>query len=161
FWNFYAAYTGVGFPITQGALTNLLLADGTLTSVGLTISNTFVVSSSGSLDPMYGNFVSSRSSMPVLVTNLPTGWDDIYLYSPNGNFDVAVGITDYGVKTTFDLSLSQAGVFPNWQEGVQYVRVPGVFVNNPGSPLTITALSSPTNFATLAGLQIATGTAQT
>ena len=154
FWNNYTA------PWQSfAALTNLTAADGTSTSVGLTVQNgpgqwgfTFP-------DLMYNCYIYSQDfgDVTVTVTNLLNGSYDLYLYghaaADNGNtvFETSVGGIDYGKQATAtnsDWSLT------NWVEGAQYVVFRGVVVTNAGSSVVITAHPGLSGYVLVNGMQV-------
>ena len=86
----------------------------------------------------------------VTFTNLPAGQYDVLAYSVDGNYEVTVGGTSYGVKTTADPAFN--GV-PVWTEGVQYARFRNVAVGA-GQPLVLTVRNGVSGYAILSGIQI-------
>ena len=72
YWNCYTRDDGNGGWLENGSLTNLSLADGTITSVGLMVTNGPGAWSSGSSDAMYNAYIYPFSEiMTVTLTNLP------------------------------------------------------------------------------------------
>src|SRR5438309_12082548 len=74
FWNFYTRDDGSGGWRTFGALTNLKLADGTVSGTGLTVDNAPGAWGDGSSDPMYDGYIYPFGGNATLnVTNLGLG----------------------------------------------------------------------------------------
>jgi hypothetical protein len=154
FWNFYdrdlspAPYDWR----TSGTLTNLQSASGAPTTVGMTVSDAPGAWGNGSSDPMYGtyDYPLDGGINVVTFTNLPAGQYDVLAYSQDGNYEVTVGGTSYGVKTTYDSPVSSV---PVWTEGVQYARWRNVTVTA-GQPLVLTVRNGVGGWAILAGVQI-------
>jgi hypothetical protein len=146
-WNYYIA----GGNVVSGALANLVTAEGYISPVGLLVNNLPTPGANGSPDAMYNDYLFTNLGMATLtLTNLPTGSWNVYLYADDGNFDLAVGGTDYGTQTCYDQSLSSV----LWQQGVQYVEFPNVIVTS-GQPLTVTVRPGINGAALISGLQIA------
>ncbi len=151
FWNTYV--------INSGALLNLTLANGTSSGIGLTVSDVAGYYGNGSSDPMYDGYLYSASGgyITVTTTNLISGPYDFYLYghgnveSENSLFELTVGPTSYGGKTTTN---GPGWLSPVWQEGVQYVEFPSVTVAA-GQMITITVAPGANGDAVISGLQIA------
>ena len=158
FWNIYYA------PWQSFAgLSNLTMADGTATTVGLTVQNGAGHWGFTHPDPMYNCYCYSqnRGDITLTVTNLPSGQYDFYLYGhgdigrANTVFQVLVGGADYGNRpTTNSTSLST-----NFVEGAQYVVYRSVSVTNGGAPVTIKAHPGSTGDAMLNGMQISSAAA--
>ena len=135
FWNFSARNDGMGGWRTSGSVSNLSLADGTGTGVGLTVQNALGMWGNGSSDPMYDSYLYPFSgNATITLTNLPAGQYDLYPYANDGNFQVQVGGTNYGVKTSQDAAIASP---PVWQEGQQYALSRSLDVGI-GQPVTIT-----------------------
>ena len=152
FWNYYTRDDGSGGYRTFGALSNLELVDGTVTSVGMTITNAPGGWYNGSTDPMYDIYLYPFNSgnVTVTLTNLPTGFYEVLPYSLAGNFEVTVGGVSYGIKQTSDSPVSNP---PVWTEGVRYARYTNVQVNL-GQPLVMT-VRPVAGYATISGMQLA------
>lgn len=154
FWNFYDrdASSTSGDWRTSGSITNLHLADGTTTTVGMTVSDAPGAWNDASSDPMYKtyDYPLDGGNNVVTFTNLPAGQYDVLAYSPDGNFEVSVGGTSYGVRTTQDNPVSSV---PTWTEGVQYARFTNVTVAA-GQSLTLTVRKGVGGYAILSGVQI-------
>jgi hypothetical protein len=88
FWNFYDMSGR-----SSGTVTNLDLADGTATPMGVSVSDAAGVWSDYSTDPMYHTYVYplDHGNDMVTFTNLPTGQYDVLAYSVDGNFDLGAG----------------------------------------------------------------------
>ena len=152
YWNCYTRDDGHGGWLENGSLTNLSLADGTITSVGLMVTNGPGAWSNESSDAMYYCFIYPFSGiMTITLTNLPLGIYEILPYSEDANFELSVGRVSYGVKACHDSS--PVGT-PVWTEGVQYVQYTNVHVHA-GQQLVLTISPGSGGYATLAGLQIA------
>jgi Immunoglobulin domain len=153
FWNFYDADVSSTQTRASGTVTNLELANGIPTQVGVHVSDAPGVWGDNSTDPMYHIYVYplDGGNDVVTFTNLPTGQYDVLAYSPDGNFDLAAGGTDYGVKTSADPNVS---TIPVWTEGMQYARWRSVQVTN-GQPLVLTVRDGALGGnAVLCGVQI-------
>jgi len=153
-WNNYTAPFA-----TLAGVTNLLLADGTRTTAGLTVQNGPGHWNFAYPDLMYNTYCYSHDGpINVTVTNLASGHYDVYLYghggSPNANtiFEVLVGDQDYGKQAT---TTNSSYALTNWVEGAQYVLFHNVAVTNGASPLTIKAYTGLAGYSHLNGLQIA------
>ena len=99
FWNNYTA------PFQSFAwLSNLTMADGTPTTVGLTVQNGAGHWGFTHPDLMYNCYCYSQNNGDIIltVTNLPSGQYDFYLYGHAGDpiantvFELLVGGADYG-----------------------------------------------------------------
>ena len=138
-------------------------ADGTPSSVNVIITNTVEAAVNGATDKMYNSYLvctgSGSQTMTVLVTNLPAGTNDLYIYSSNARFDLRAGTTDYGTLTCYDPTPTyiannwSCGEYASWQEGVQFVHYSGV-VSQSGQPLIITVQSTTGGLAQVSGIQI-------
>jgi uncharacterized repeat protein (TIGR01451 family) len=152
YWNCYTRDDGLGGWRYNGSLTNLSLANGTITSVGMLVTNSPGAWTSGSSDAMYNAYIYPFSGiMTITLTNLPEGIYQILPYSRDGNFDLNVGGVSYGIKTCFDGA--PAGI-PVWKEGVQYVQFTNVQVHA-GQWLVLTVSPGPGTYACLSGMQVA------
>ena len=158
FWNFYdrdISSTPYDWR-TSGTLTNLQSASRTLTAVGMSVSDAPGAWGNGSSDPMYGtyDYPLDGGNNVVTFTNLPPGQYDVLAYSQDGNYEVTVGGTSFGVKTTYDSPVSNV---PVWTEGVQYARWRNVTVAA-GQPLVLTVRNGVGGWAILSGVQILSDT---
>ncbi len=160
FWNNYTA------PWQSFAwLSNLVAADGSPTSVGLTVQNGAGHWSFTHPDLMYNCFCYSQDNgdITLTVTNLPSGDYDFYLYghsgAANGNtvFQLLVDGVDYGNLPT---GTHADSLSTNWVEGAQYVIYRNVTVTNGGAPVTIKAHPGLSGYALLNGMQIGTSPAR-
>jgi alpha-tubulin suppressor-like RCC1 family protein len=154
FWNFYDRDVSPS-PYdwrTSGALVNLQLANGALTTVGVSVSDAPGAWNDESSDSMYKtyDYPLDGGNNVVTFTNLAAGQYDVLAYSPDGNFEVTVGGISYGVKTTYD---SPASSVPVWTEGVQYACFRNVTVAA-GQSLVLTVRNGVSNPALLSGVQI-------
>lgn len=155
-WNFYSRDSASGEWKRDGALSNLQQADGTITAAGLEVQNLPGAWYNTAVDTMYHGFLYPQSgSATLLVTNLPAGQYDVYLYSGQGAFQMLVGAADYGILGTHDAPLANPQM---WREGLQYVRFAGVQVAA-GQTMTIRLLRGAGGAATVSGLQIAAANA--
>jgi hypothetical protein len=127
FWNFYSRDDGHGGWLVNGVLPDLKFADGSASSAGLIVSNAPGCWADGSSDAMYNTYVYpfDGGNTTVTVTNLPAAQYDFYVYGPNGNYQLTVGSTGYGARTTFDWPVTNP---PAWQEGRQYTSYRGVSI---------------------------------
>ena len=151
FWNFYTRDDGHGGWLTFGWVTNLKLADGTVSSAGLTVANAPGAWGDGSTDPMFASYIYPFSGNATLnVTNLPPGAYDFYIYGPDGTYQLTSAGGDYGTRVTTNAPVVNPVV---WQEGVQYVVVRTVAVPA-GQTVTITVRPGVSGYATISGLQI-------
>jgi len=152
FWNFYNRSDSNGNWQVNGTLTNLKLVDGSLTAVGLVVSNAPGAWLNGSSDPMYNTYIYPFAGVAtVTLTNLPTGQYDLFVYSQDGNYDVSIGGVSAGTRTTLDEPLNNP---PVWQEGRQYARFANLSIIN-GQSLTLTVQPGVHGYAIISGLQIA------
>jgi hypothetical protein len=152
FWNFYDRSISPGVWRTSGTLTNLMTAAGVTTTVGMSVSDAQGAWHNGSSDPMYNLYIYplDHGNNVVTFTNLPAGQYDVLAYSQDGNYEITVGGTSYGVKTTADAS---PGGVPVWTEGRQYARWRNVTVGA-GQPLALTVRNGVSGYAILSGVQI-------
>ena len=153
FWNFYSRDNTSAFDWkVNGALTNLKLANGTVTSIGLTVFNLPGAWANGSSDPMYNSYLYPHSgiSASLSLTNLPAGIYDLLAYSQDGNYGLTVGANNYGIKTSYDNS---PGGIPVWQEGRQYVRYSNISVGA-GQSLNLSMQQGLFDSALISGLQL-------
>src|SRR5262245_41417369 len=135
YWNLYSRDDGNGGYRIVGAVSNLKWADGTVSAIGLTVTNAPGAWQNGSADPMYDVYLYplSGGNITVTVTNLAVGSYDVFLYghggpgvdTANSVFRVASGSNDYGTNATTTTSGWSSAV---WQEGQQYVVFRGVEV---------------------------------
>src|SRR5881394_2956294 len=154
FWNYYTRDDGQGGWRTFGELSNLSQADGTVTSVGLTVVNAPGAWGSGSTDPMYSAYIYPfGGNATITVTDLPVGQYDVYVYSQDGNYQVVMGGDDYGVQTSQEVPVVNPTV---WHQGVQYALFQSVSVSSPGEPMVVTVRPGVAGYAIIAGMQIAT-----
>src|SRR5207237_7282396 len=140
YWNLYSRDDGVGGYRIFGAVSNLKWADGTVSAVGLTVTNAPGAWQNGAADPMYNVYLYpfNGGNITVTVTNLPAGTYDLFLYghggpgldTANSVFRVVSGSKDYGTKST---TTTSGWTSPAWQEGQQYVVFGDVAVVNAGS----------------------------
>lgn len=151
FWNFYTRDDGTGGWRTFGAMTDLKLASGAVTTTGLTVDNAPGSWGNGSADPMYVGYIYPFGGVATIkLTNLLAGTYELLVYSQDGNYQLNVGATDYGSKTCRDNS--PAGL-PAWQEGRQYVRFDNIGIGA-GGELTLTVQPGLDGYAIISGLQL-------
>ena len=155
FWNAYQA----PFALFAG-LSNLKLADGTVSTVGLTVQNGGGHTGFSHPDLMYQSacYAQDFGDITLTVTNLPGGEYDFYVYghsaanSANSVFQLLVGGNDYGNQSTAtDASWSQT----SWLEGAQYVVFRGVQVTNGGAPVVVKSHPGVSGYTYLNGVQVA------
>jgi hypothetical protein len=148
FWNGYAQTN-----LSSGSLINLLTAEGTVSPIGMLVTNLPVAGTNGSSDAMYNDSLGTNAGMAtVTLTNLPVGIWNVYLYATNGNFSLSVGGNNYGTQSCYDVSPGSIPLV--WQQGVQYVAFQNVVVTN-GQPMTITLDPGTNGAVMISGLQIA------
>jgi hypothetical protein len=161
FWNLYSRDDGNGGYRTFGEVDNLVWADGTESSVDLTVENAPGAWINGLDDPMYNVYIYPFNSgdITVTVSSLPTGWYDIYLYghggpgadSLNAIFEVEAGGTSYGTKAT---TTGPDWISSTWQEGVQYVVFRGVSIGRSNPAVTIISHPGAYGLAVINGMQV-------
>jgi hypothetical protein len=155
FWNYYDRDMSSD-PYNwrrSGTLSNLKRADKETTAVTMNVSDAAGAWNDDSSDPMYKTFVyplDSRDNNVVTFTGLAPGDYDVLAYAPDGDYEVSVGGTSYGVKRNRESPVSPA---PVWKEGVQYARWRNIPVAE-GDTLMLTVRTSPIGHAVLAGVQI-------
>jgi hypothetical protein len=155
YWNYYMREDGQGGWRTFGAVTNLRLADGTITEIGMTVANAPGAWCAGSSDAMYDCYIYPFSgNATITVTNLPAGVYDVLPYAVDGNYEVTVGGVSYGIKSSLDDPLSNP---PVWTEGVQYARFTNVQVSA-GQSLALTVRPGVSGYAVISGMQIVAST---
>jgi hypothetical protein len=152
FWNFYTRDNGSGGWRTVGALDNLKLANGAASGVSMTISNGPGCWASSASDRMYYSYVYSlnRGDLTVTLTGLPAGLYDFYAYNQDGNYQMKVGATDYGTRTTWDYPILNPTV---WQEGRQYALFRSLNIGA-GQAATLTARLHNEPYAIISGMQV-------
>src|ERR1044071_4731443 len=154
FWNNYTA----PFQAFAG-LSNLKLADGTVTAVGLTVQNGAGHTAFSHPDLMYQCccYAQDLGDITLTVTNLPSGQYDFYVYGHAGDstansiFQMLVGGVDFGNKST---ATDSSWSLTNWVEGAQYVVYRSVQVTNAGAPLIIKSHPGRNGYTYLNGLQV-------
>jgi uncharacterized repeat protein (TIGR03803 family) len=152
FWNFYTRDDGNGGWKTSGSIANLSYVDSSSSGVGLTINNAPGAWNNGSSDHMYGGYIYPFSgNATVTITNLPAGNYNFYLYSVDGNYDLSVGGSYIGNRTTSDWPLHSDP--PVWQNGVQYGLFSNVSVSS-GQSVVVTVKPGTAGWAILSGMQI-------
>lgn len=152
FWNEYDSGC-------SGILTNLVTANGIVSPVALVVHGLSVAGTNGSSDAMYNDYLYANAEVATFtITNLPAGTWNVYLYSDDGNFDLAVSdannylIKDYGIQTCHDASPNSAPLA--WQQGVQYVLFTNVILGS-SQTLTVSIKPGTSGAAVISGLQIA------
>ena len=97
------------------------------------------------------------ANVTVTVTNLAAGQYAFHVYGLDRNYQPAVGLRVYGVKTT----LVQPVINPLlWQEGRQYALYRGVLVGA-GQGVTLTVRPGVGGYAVISGMQIGSATVVT
>ncbi|HEX5218114.1 MAG TPA: immunoglobulin domain-containing protein [Verrucomicrobiae bacterium] len=132
FWN---AMTGAG------SIPHIKTGGSNATPVLVTVPyamNNWLIPSAMSGDPMVDDYLWwPVSSVSAVVSNLPVGQFNFYLYSHDGNFQLSSGGVDYGSKSSFEgFPLSNP---PAWAEYRQYVTFPNVRITNAAQAVVITA----------------------
>jgi RHS repeat-associated protein len=138
---------------SRAAVTNLVAADFTQTAVGVIVSNTPGCWLLGSPDLMYDGYVYPNSGQngTITLTNAPEGKYSVYLYGYDGNYDLAVGSTNYGNRRNRDWPLMSPLV---WTNGRQYSLFTNLTVSA-GQPLTVTLRPGTDGYAVVSGMQMA------
>jgi hypothetical protein len=152
FWNFYSRDDGQGHWLVNGVLPNLRFTDGSASSAGLIVSNAPGCWADGSSDAMYNTYIYpfDGGNTTVMVTNLAAGQYDLYVYGPNGTYQLTAGGTSYGPRTSFDWPVINPTV---WQEGRQYAAYRGVLVGA-GQVVKVTVLPNACGSLAISGMQI-------
>jgi RNA polymerase sigma factor (sigma-70 family) len=152
FWNYYMRDDGLGRWRTFGFVTNLFLADGTPTTVGMTIANAPGAWSNPSFDEMYKHYLYplDGGNATVTVTNLPAGVYDVLLYSADCKVELFVGGVTRGIKRTRVTQFTDPEV---WIEGKQYARFANLPVNV-GQPMALVVRPGRDGYAIFSGMQI-------
>ena len=163
FWNLYSRDDGQGGFRTWGSVTNLKWADQSQSTIGLVVTNAPGSWGSGAFDAMMSTYLYpfNAGEIGVAITNLPEASYQVYLYghgiaaTENGVFEVRVGQTAYGRKSTLvGNGWNQAA----WVEGAQYVRFSEVLVSA-GADLVICVQPGQYGHAVINGLQLVQGPA--
>lgn len=160
-WNLYSRDGQFGYQ-TVGRLSNLRFADGSESSMGLVISNAPGAWGNGSSDPMFGTYLypfAPGSSIVVVLTNMPVGSYDLYLYghggpnldSCNSVFSVQASQVTYPSLAT---TTNATWLSTNWTEGQQYVVERRVVVATEGDAIQITVSPGGYSVPALSGLQL-------
>ena len=155
FWNGYVhsyAYAAVE--------TNLKWSDQTTSSVGMIVRNAPGAWGISVFDPMHGSYVYSANGgdMTILLTNLPPGICDVFLYGHGSTaddcsiFELWSDQVCWGVKGTSRIGYGPLSNY--WEVGQQYVRFPNVTITN-GVPLVIHSKHNTYGYDSVSGLQIA------
>src|SRR5438445_9669336 len=86
YWNLYSRDDASGGYRTFGAVSNLKWADGTVSAVGLTVTNAPGAWQKGTADPMYNVYLYpfNGGNIVVSMTKLPLGSYDLFLYGHAG-----------------------------------------------------------------------------
>jgi Concanavalin A-like lectin/glucanases superfamily/Calx-beta domain len=150
FWNYFNQSYSVG----SGSLNNLKLVGGTPSPVGISVVNAPGGWSSGSSDPMYNDYLYpyyGQGDMTTMLTGVPVGLYDLYLYSADGNFAVSAGAVNYGTKISRESPLVNPAA---WEEGLQYVRYQNLLISAAGQNIVITGHPGLDGYAILSGLQL-------
>src|SRR5215475_89156 len=89
YWNTYLRNDGFGNWRTLGTLDNMQLADGSASSMGMTVVNCPGGWSDGSPNPMYNEYIYPFSGNGTIsFTGMLTGQYDVYVYSGDGNSEL-------------------------------------------------------------------------
>lgn len=130
---------------------NLHNASYVQTSISCTLSNTPGSWGFSCPDSMQGNYV-YRSSGPafMVLSNVPAGFYDLYLYSHDGNYDLTAGAQGYGNRRARDWPVRLPFV---WEEGVQYAAFRG-FEVHAGEAVKVTLNAGIDGYSVLAGFQL-------
>ncbi len=161
FWNLYSRDGAFGYQM-MGSLSNLKFTDGTTSTVGLVISNAPGAWGNGSSDPMFGTYLypfAPGSSIVVVLTNVPVGAYDLYLYghggpnldSCNSVFSVSASQVTYPALAT---TTNATWLSTPWTEGQQYVVERGVVVATNGDSIQILVGPGGYSVPALSGLQL-------
>jgi hypothetical protein len=155
FWNTYTSRDANNNPRYGGTVSNLKLADGTVTSTILTVANAPGNWANSSDDIMYFGYIYPWNGGNVTVTlaQLDPGTYDFYMYAHDGKDQITVNGVTYGpvVNTTVQYPAVNPVV---WQEGRQYVVIRAVPVAT-GQTVTLTVLPGIQGYAIISGMQIA------
>ncbi len=149
--NNYWNYLGNQVP---GPIWCLTKPDGqTLTPVSLTASGFSGSWSDGSTEPMYADYIYPPYliSGTLTLNNLPAGTCNVYAYSFDGNFQLALGNNNLGTRTT---AFNYPAVNPPpWVRGLHYALWQNVTIV-PAQPLVLTVSPGTQGYAVISGMQI-------
>jgi hypothetical protein len=159
FWNYYSRDNGFGQYRAAGALDHMKWADGTVSTVGMTVDNAIGCWGNGAADPMFEYYLypGAPGNLTVVITDLPSGLYDFYIYghgdldNQNGVFQLSSGKRDQGTQSTEADGVGWRSAI--WLLGRQFVVFNNVPVVN-GEPVTIAALRDQAGIAPIAGIQI-------
>jgi hypothetical protein len=151
-WNFYSRDDGQGGWMTYGTLTNLVTAEGAVTSSGLIVNDGPGAWGNGSSDPMYDDYIYplDGSNLLVSITNISAGSYDVYTYGLDASYEVLVNGASLGTKPLPN------GPFVNpvvWQENQQYALFHSTALPE-GSAIVVVVHPGVGGYAALSGLQI-------
>jgi hypothetical protein len=160
FWNYYSRDDGHGRWRSSGALDHMKWADGNGSAVGMAIDNALGSWGNGAADPMFEYYLYplGGGNLTVVVTNLPSGLYDFYIYghgdidNQSGVYHLSSGKRDQGTQSTE--ANGAAWRSAAWLLGKQYVVFKDVPVVS-GDPVTITVLRDPAGYAIISGIQMA------
>jgi hypothetical protein len=138
---------------------NLKLAGGAITPIGLTVTNALGLVGFNHPDAMYKAGCHSwvGKDVALILTSLPSGQYDFYLYGHAGGaagntvFELLSGGRSFGNKST---ATNGTWGLPNWVEGAQYVLYSNVRVTN-DSPVVVLAHPGVNGYSYLNGIQVA------
>lgn len=153
YWNYYTS----GSP----GVTNLLLADGSVTGVGVVVSNAPDHNYNDWTDPMLHDFIYQGQlggSFPVTFFGLPPGTYDFYLYTAGGwywpwlgsDFELVVGGVSLGHSVLYGVGPDA----PPWVEGLHYGTFHNVQVSAPDQTVVVVVRGNSGEEPNIAGLQI-------
>ena len=146
---------------TTSGVANLKFVDGNPSGAGMTISGVESTYENGAADPMYGTYFYAdvpgfSAGIAVMITNLPAGPYDFYLYGhgneddENSVFQVSVGSQSYGIQATD--GVDDNWLSPVWREGIQYVNIHAAVLA--GQVVTISAAPVASQWSFISGIQI-------
>jgi IgGFc binding protein/Bacterial Ig domain/Immunoglobulin I-set domain/Immunoglobulin domain/Calx-beta domain len=132
-------------------LDDLVRTDNTSSDVDIIAENFPGFWGNGSSDPMYNGYIYpwEGESGTVTIQHLPIGVYDLYVYGPDGQFQVNSGGVNYGTKSAYDSPVS-----PLWVSGKQYVRYVAIQVTSASQDVVLTVNPGVGGYATISGLQI-------
>lgn len=166
FWNLYSHYRPrfqPGTPlVSDGRIEGLRLADGSNSTVAVSVTNAPGVWGNATGDPMFDSYIyaPNGSNLVVTVTGLEAGRYHVYLYGwaaadgareQSSVFTLSSGTNTFGPLSASGAAGWQAG--SGWREGAQYVVCRDVPVEA-GAPVSVEVAPGPGGVAVLNGIQI-------